>query len=541
MKKRISDLLTVLMSLIAYVILSPNFSFVAFADGGTEFNPGWPFATKGYDHYIRVVDNYSPSYSLKEHKGMDIAADIGDEVLAVESGKVVAVVNNKADAYESGSWGNYVKIEHTINGKKYYSLYAHLKKGSVTVNTNDNVKKGDVIGLVGISGASTGPHLHLEMNTGKRWTQSFEYYKDSSAINGVWFNSNSRNYSKHYSQWIKDNCEQIKRGKTTFYVYNGGKVNEPVDPKPDNLNPEISFENRNMIVDVGKGYTLRICSTVNHNKEYAIGSIPNEATVYVYGTTNQQYDNRTWAKISYNGTDGWVNYEYLRPISSPPTPTLIKEYSITFDANGGTGMMAEADMICGVPKSLPANSFYRDGYRFAGWAGSPNGQVEFSDQQMVDLSSVGGVCIGLYAIWEPNFEKPVLSISEHNTPPDQETGDNFGIRGVIQTNCGKITQVRGYILDSGNNPIQTGEYMPNAESIDLRYSINNDLVFGRLPAGSYTYCVEATAVNGDQTTTETLINSSFRVKEKNPYLHSGPNCGIIWSELPSMRCSNVKF
>lgn len=68
MKKRISDLLTVLMSLIAYVILSPNFSFVAFADGGTEFNPGWPFATKGYDHYIRVVDNYSPSYSFSRVK-----------------------------------------------------------------------------------------------------------------------------------------------------------------------------------------------------------------------------------------------------------------------------------------------------------------------------------------------------------------------------------------------------------------------------------------------------------------------------------------
>ena len=68
---------------------------------------------------------------------------------------------------------------------------------------------------------------------------------------------------------------------------------------------------RNMTVNVGAGSTLRFCSTVSTGNQYELGSIPNGTVVYVYGTTQQQYENRVWAKISYNGTDGWVNYKWL--------------------------------------------------------------------------------------------------------------------------------------------------------------------------------------------------------------------------------------
>lgn len=75
--------------------------------------------------------------------------------------------------------------------------------------------------------------------------------------------------------------------------------------------PALNFVGYNMTVNVGKGSTLRFCSTVSTADQYEIGSLPNGATVYVYGTTQQQYEGRTWAKISYNGTDGWVNYKWL--------------------------------------------------------------------------------------------------------------------------------------------------------------------------------------------------------------------------------------
>jgi murein DD-endopeptidase MepM/ murein hydrolase activator NlpD len=56
--------------------------------------------------------------------------------------------------------GNYVMIDH---GKNEYSLYAHLKPGSVRVHVGDQVKAGDVIGKLGSSGNSTEPHLHFHV------------------------------------------------------------------------------------------------------------------------------------------------------------------------------------------------------------------------------------------------------------------------------------------------------------------------------------------------------------------------------------------
>lgn len=56
--------------------------------------------------------------------------------------------------------GNYVMIDH---GKGEYSLYAHLKPGSVRVHVEDSVKTGDVIGKLGSSGNSTEPHLHFHV------------------------------------------------------------------------------------------------------------------------------------------------------------------------------------------------------------------------------------------------------------------------------------------------------------------------------------------------------------------------------------------
>ena len=60
----------------------------------------------------------------------------------------------------TGITGNYVMIDH---GKNEYSLYAHLKPGSVAVHLGDQVKAGDVIGKLGSSGNSTEPHLHFHV------------------------------------------------------------------------------------------------------------------------------------------------------------------------------------------------------------------------------------------------------------------------------------------------------------------------------------------------------------------------------------------
>ena len=112
---------------------------------------------------------------------------------------------------------------------------------------------------------------------------------------------------------------------------------------------------------------------------------------------------------------------------------------------------------------------------------------------------------------QTSTQKPSLSISGQNAPTKLNVGDNFGVRGIISTDCGTITRVYGAIINSSGTTIQSGSYSPNTASHNLQYSINNDLVFNKLPTGNYTYKVTATAVNGSKSTSLTLIDSSFTV------------------------------
>ncbi len=103
---------------------------------------GWTTSEFGY----RV----SPFTGMREfHRGIDIATEIGKEVVAPADGVVVS-------ASEERGMGNMVEISHW-NG--VVTVYGHLlKKG--TIKRGQKVKRGDIIGYVGNSGRSTGPHLH---------------------------------------------------------------------------------------------------------------------------------------------------------------------------------------------------------------------------------------------------------------------------------------------------------------------------------------------------------------------------------------------
>lgn len=111
----------------------------------------------------------------------------------------------------------------------------------------------------------------------------------------------------------------------------------------------------------------------------------------------------------------------------------------------------------------------------------------------------------------PSPQAPTLSISGQNAPSTQRVGANFGIRGIVTTDCGQITELYGAIFDGDGNCVQDSVYYPNDSFVNLRYTINNDLIFDRLSAGSYIYYVTATAQNGSQQTSQTLIYSRFTV------------------------------
>ena len=76
-------------------------------------------------------------------------------------------------------------------------------------------------------------------------------------------------------------------------------------------------------------------------------------------------------------------------------------YTVKFNANGGTGSMANQSFTYGTAKALTANAFTRTGYVFQGWATSASGGKVYNDKQKVqDLTTSSGAVVNLYAVWK---------------------------------------------------------------------------------------------------------------------------------------------
>ncbi len=112
--------------------------------------------------YGRRID---PIYkTIKFHHGMDFSANTGTPVYATGNGTVTT------SGRQSG-YGLTVEIDH---GFDYKTLYAHLSK--ILVKRGQKVKRGEIIGLVGSTGKSTGPHLHYEVVNKGRKVNPVNYY-----------------------------------------------------------------------------------------------------------------------------------------------------------------------------------------------------------------------------------------------------------------------------------------------------------------------------------------------------------------------------
>jgi murein DD-endopeptidase MepM/ murein hydrolase activator NlpD len=125
---------------------------------GQRFTP----SARGSTGFVRPVigpittpfGERGPYWRLGYHPGIDLGVPIGTPVKAVTDG---VVLEAESDGYNSG-YGSYVKIDH---GNGLESLYAHLS--TLRVQPGDQIAAGQVIGLSGNTGFSTGPHLHLEI------------------------------------------------------------------------------------------------------------------------------------------------------------------------------------------------------------------------------------------------------------------------------------------------------------------------------------------------------------------------------------------
>lgn len=89
----------------------------------------------------------------KMHKGIDFAAPTGTPIFAAGNGTIAKIGRN-------GGYGNYILIRHNDS---YDTAYAHMNGFAKGLKQGSRVKQGDVIGYVGTTGRSTGPHLHYEI------------------------------------------------------------------------------------------------------------------------------------------------------------------------------------------------------------------------------------------------------------------------------------------------------------------------------------------------------------------------------------------
>jgi murein DD-endopeptidase MepM/ murein hydrolase activator NlpD len=142
---------TLSIHLIALFLAAGSLPQAAFADTQPSDAPArWHMPLVG----ARVSSFFGALRGHRAHGGVDFSTPVGTPVMATDGGVVVASTNR----YEGDKkYGEVVVIEH-LNG--FRSLYAHLNRRSV--NVGDEVAPGQLIGLSGMTGHSTGPHLHLE-------------------------------------------------------------------------------------------------------------------------------------------------------------------------------------------------------------------------------------------------------------------------------------------------------------------------------------------------------------------------------------------
>lgn len=113
-----------------------------------------PISNKSLDHIASGFGyRIDPIYKTpKMHTGLDFAAPIGTPIYATGNGTVIEA------NYDAGGYGYHVIIDH---GYGYQSLYGHMFK--IKAHLGQQVKRGEVIGWIGSTGKSTGPHCHYEV------------------------------------------------------------------------------------------------------------------------------------------------------------------------------------------------------------------------------------------------------------------------------------------------------------------------------------------------------------------------------------------
>ena len=189
-------------------------------------------------------------------------------------------------------------------------------------------------------------------------------------------------------------------------------------------------------------------------------------------------------------------------------------YTVKFNANGGTGTMADEEFTYGIAQSLTANVFKKDGCTFAGWATSATGGKVYDDKQSVNnLTTTPGGTVTLFAVWKEALymvidlsggssakSYPVSYLSEvpnNGTWPDAYKTTKLVLRkvkkgsntaggsmskdmwgGVFELTQRQTTQIYGTFLKKGNYNGYAYAYLTIGEKYPMIHSLESNVELG---------------------------------------------------------------
>lgn len=154
---------------IASLLAQNNGSDVVYTGEGFAWPvPGYSTISSGFDWRPSPGGGIPGGF----HKGIDIPAPAGTNVIASSGGKVISTNAQHSGASDPGGYGKYLVIDH---GGGYISLYGH--NSSIVVQPGQRVKQGDVIAKIGSTGGSTGNHVHFEIRLNNVAQNPLNYVK----------------------------------------------------------------------------------------------------------------------------------------------------------------------------------------------------------------------------------------------------------------------------------------------------------------------------------------------------------------------------
>ncbi len=249
---------------------------------------------------------------------------------------------------------------------------------------------------------------------------------------------------------------------------------------------------------------------------YAKGSQPKNSYLALYK------DEQTVSMLSHFDNDTVTCYAQWTPVS-----TGTKSFYIQYDANGGTGTMADTKIVYGTGTRLTANSFVRDGYSFVGWTVFARSRKSFAYKNRSDYSNMwiitGNDTSAAFLKTYPNgttlsatssTDRDILTfyaawarVKDGVYPTQLTEGEAFVLGGAIES----TTDMGGVIVrikDSAGNAVQSSSAAPYTNSYSLSTAT---LDFSSLSAGEYT--LEVVMQTYDVTTphNHTLYSGAFSV------------------------------